>query len=219
MGEILRWAPYVRLCRMVEMNNFRSIARSVLTVGHSDHPLDHFLNLLRTSCVEVIVDTRSYPYSNFAPQYDQQPLKEALSKSNLQYLYLGRELGGRPDGDHFYDAEGHVLYNRVADSDLFQQGLTRLETGIRKFRVALLCAEENPASCHRRLLVSRVLLARGIAVDHIRGDGRLQSEADLVREIGEHDDQMPLFQTTEDPEWKSIPSVLRKKRQSNSSAS
>ncbi len=190
---------------------------SVLTVGHSDHPLDRFLNLLKTSSVEVVVDTRSYPYSNFAPQYDQQPLKEALTKSNLQYLYLGRELGGRPDGDQYYDAEGHVLYNRVADSELFQQGLARLETGIRKFRVALLCAEENPAGCHRRLLVSRVLLNHGIAVDHIRGDGRLQSEADLAREIGQHDNQIPLFQETEGSEWKSTASVLRKKQQGNSS--
>jgi hypothetical protein len=56
-------------------------------------------------------------------------------------------------------------------------------------------------------------------VDHIRGDGRLQSEADLAREIGQEDNQLPLFQETAVPEWKSIPSVLRKKRQSNSSAS
>jgi uncharacterized protein (DUF488 family) len=195
----------------------QTAAPNVLTIGHSDHPIEHFLELLRTSSVEVVVDTRSYPYSNFAPQYDQQPIKEALAKSNLQYLYLGRELGGRPDGEQYYDAEGRVLYNRVADSDLFRQGLTRLESGIRKFRVALLCAEENPAQCHRRLLISRVLLTRGIAVDHIRGDGRLQSEAELAREIGQNDDQLPLFQEAEAPEWKSIPSVLRKKRQSNSS--
>ena len=96
---------------------------------------------------------------------------------------MGRELGGRPAGAEFYDQEGHVLYSRVAESSLFLEGLERLQEGLREFRLALLCSEENPAACHRRLLVGRVLAERGVAIDHIRGDGRLQSEAELIRAI------------------------------------
>ena len=84
-------------------------------------------------------------------------LKLALQEAGIRYLYLGRELGGRPEGDEFYDDEGHVLYDRVAATCLFQEGLSRLERGIREYKVAMLCAEENPAACHRRLLVGRVL--------------------------------------------------------------
>jgi uncharacterized protein (DUF488 family) len=91
--------------------------------------------------------------------------------------------------------------------------LARLEKGLRQSVVAVLCAEENPAGCHRRLLVSRVLAERGVVmVQHIRGDGRLQTEGEL------QDAQLSLFDGTEEPAWKSIPSVLLKKRQSSSSA-
>ncbi len=125
----------------------------VLTIGHSNHTVEHFLGLLRAHGIQVVVDERSQPYSKYATQFDQDLLKPALQNAGFRYLYLGRELGGRPEGDEFYDAEGHVLYDRVAATSLFQEGLKRLERGIREYNVAMLCAEENPAGCHRRLLV------------------------------------------------------------------
>jgi uncharacterized protein (DUF488 family) len=144
-----------------------------------------------------------------------EPFNKALKASGLRYVYLGRELGGRPQGDEFYDEDGRVLYDRVAKSHLFVEGLARLLRGIRKYGIALLCAEENPAGCHRRLLVGRVLLGNGILVEHIRGDGRVQSEAEVTRESGRMRDQFPLFDTAEVAEWKSIPSVSRRKRQNS----
>src|SRR5579872_4880849 len=153
-----------------------------LTIGHSNHPFDHFLGLLRDREVQIVADTRSQPYSKYSPQYDQEALKTTLEASGIWYLFFGKELGGRPTGTEFYDAEGHVLYHCVAASPLFQEGLERLEKGLREYRIALLCSEENPAGCHRRLLIGRVLAEHGFDVQHIRGDGRLQPEADLVRE-------------------------------------
>ena len=105
----------------------------ILTIGHSDHAIEHFLALLKAYSVDVVADTRSYPYSNFAPQYDQEPLRTAVQTAGLQYVYLGRELGGRPDGEEYYDAKGHVLYDRVAATEIFQAGIQRIEQGIRKY--------------------------------------------------------------------------------------
>ncbi len=190
---------------------------NVLTIGHSNHPLDLFLGLLEQHRVEVLVDTRSAPYSKYSPHFDHEALRTAVTARGLRYLYMGKELGGRPDGTQFYDSEGHVLYDRVAASPVFQEGLARLEKGLAENRVALLCSEENPADCHRRLLIGRVLGERGVAVEHIRGDGRLQSEAELVREESGDDSQLSLFEHEAIPPWKSIPSVLPKKRPSSSS--
>lgn len=190
----------------------------VFTIGHSNHTVEHFLDLLKSHAVQVVVDTRSQPYSKYATQFDHEPLKASLQSAGIRYLYLGRELGGRPEGDEFYDAEGHVQYDRVAATQLFQEGLSRLEQGVREFRVAMLCAEENPAACHRRLLVGRVLLDHGVRVDHIRGDGRIQTEDEVAAEADPDRDQLSLFQKAEAEPWKSIPSVSRKKRPSNSSA-
>ncbi len=185
----------------------------VLTIGHSNHSTEHLVKLLKTNSVRVVVDTRSHPYSRFAPQFGLEPLKKALQEAGLRYVYLGRELGGRPQGDEFYDGQGHVLYDRAAKSTFFLQGLTRLLNGIRKYKVAILCAEENPANCHRRLLVGRVLREHGVMVEHIRGDSRIQSETEVAAEIEPSEDQLALFHNAEAAEWKSIPSVSRRKRQ------
>jgi uncharacterized protein (DUF488 family) len=196
------------------MENNATASRRVLTIGHSNHSIDRFLSLLNSHVVEVVVDARSQPYSKYATQFDHEGLKRAFHDAGIRYLYLGRELGGRPEGDEFYDDQGHVLYDRVAATSVFQEGLSRLERGIREYRVAMLCAEENPAACHRRLLVGRVLLDRGIRVDHIRG--RIQTEEEVAAEADPNRGQLSLFQEAEAEAWKSIPSVLRKKRPNRS---
>jgi uncharacterized protein (DUF488 family) len=71
----------------------------------------------------------------------------------------------------------------------------------------MLCAEENPAACHRRLLIGRVLLNHGIQVDHIRGDGRIQTEAEVAAETNPTKDQLALFEKVEAEPWKSIPAI------------
>jgi uncharacterized protein (DUF488 family) len=168
----------------------------VLSIGHSNHAAELFLNLLKSHDIQVVVDTRSQPYSKYTLHFDQEDLKKSLTAAGIRYLFLGRELGGRPDGDEFYDEDGHVLYDRVAATPLFQEGLSRLERGIRDYKIAMLCAEENPAACHRRRLVGRVLLDRGFQVDHIRGDGRVQTEEEIAAEINPDRDQLSLFHET-----------------------
>ena len=88
----------------------------IYTIGHSNHPLPHFLELLQTSRIELLVDIRSHPYSAYNPQFSASDLPPAVTGAGIRYLFLGRELGGQPPEDEFYDAEGHVLYSRVADS-------------------------------------------------------------------------------------------------------
>jgi uncharacterized protein (DUF488 family) len=187
----------------------------LLTIGHSNHSMEKFLELLALYSVQVVADVRSSPYSKYTTQFDREALSEALRAAGFRYVYLGGELGGRPRGDHYYDAAGHVLYDKVVESPGFQAGVARLEEGLRQYVVATLCAEEDPAGCHRRLLVGRVLGGRGVSVEHIRGDGRLQTEAELSA-AEPHDGQLSLFEEIEAP-WKSVPSVSPRKRQSSSS--
>ena len=78
-----------------------------------------------------------------------------------------------------------MLYGRLASSPAFQEGIGRVLTGSQTQRIALLCSEEDPSRCHRHLLIGRVLRDRGVAVSHIRRDGRIDTEAELAaRETG-----------------------------------
>lgn len=119
------------------------------------------------------------------PHFSAGPLREALAGRGITYIPMGRDLGGRPEGDDFYDEEGHVLYGRLAATPAFRGGIDRVLAGAQTSRMALLCSEEDPSRCHRHLLIGRVLRARGVALAHIRRDGRVETEAELaIREAG-----------------------------------
>jgi uncharacterized protein (DUF488 family) len=154
---------------------------AVWTVGHSTHEMSALADLLRRHRIEVVADVRSYPSSRHNPQFNRKPLRSSLLAAQIEYVFLGQELGGRPPEPEFYDARGHVLYSAVAKSERFASGVERLLTGAATHRVAILCSEENPENCHRRLLVGRVLTDRGVTLLHIRGDGSVVSEEDLGR--------------------------------------
>jgi uncharacterized protein (DUF488 family) len=183
----------------------------VFTVGHSNHSVEKFAVLLKRHGIEVLVDIRSRPYSRHAPQFNARGIEATLTGNGIRYLFLGRELGGRPEEEMFYDTEGRVEYALVERSRPFLDGIKRLEREIQSNRITLLCSEEDPARCHRRLLVGRTLEERGFTLWHIRGDGSIQIE-------GETDGGQPvLFPETEASPRKSIRSVSRKRRRPSSS--
>lgn len=204
---------------LLDENSGRSPA-SILSVGHSNHATEAFIGLLRAHGVDVLCDVRSHPASQYAHQFNEPQLRADLEAAGLRYLFLGHQLGGRPLGDDYYDAEGHVRYDRVAESAEFLAGIKRIEREAAERRVAMMCSEEDPAGCHRRLLVARVLGARGIEIRHVRADGRVQTESDVAaeevqRKLGS---QRTLFDVVEAAPWRSIRSVLPKRRQPTFSA-
>lgn len=153
----------------------------LFTVGHSNHDIQRFIELLRTHDIAIVVDVRSSPHSRHVPQYNMDALRRALEQQKIRYLYLGRELGGHPDVPSLYDEKGYALYDRFVTMDFFQKGIARLLSLLREgANVALLCSEENPNECHRRLLITWYLYQQmQIDATHIRADGTTQRESDL----------------------------------------
>ncbi len=181
----------------------------LFTIGHSNHSAEHFCGLLRQHGIDVLVDVRSQPYSQYSPHFNRELLKPVVVGSGLQYVFMGEELGGRPPELDCYDDEGHVLYSKLSQSPRFLRGIDRVEKGIEKYRVALMCSEEDPTVCHRFLLIARVLADRGAALQHIRGDGRIDPHALLANDGP--DSQMLLFpEAKEEKPWRSLRSVLPK---------
>jgi hypothetical protein len=75
-----------------------------------------------------------------------------------------------------------------------------------------MCSEEDPARCHRHLLIGRVLRERGVSFLHIRGDGRLQPDEELTAAEGPAPAQTALFMEESRPRpWRSLRSVSRRR--------
>jgi uncharacterized protein (DUF488 family) len=143
------------------------------SIGHSNVPIERFLELLQHHAITTLVDARSTPYSRYNPQFRRSELRDALLAQGIRYLFLGDKLGGKPPDNRFRRADGSVDYELVAASEFFQTGLQRLMELGATDNAAFMCAEADYKHCHRYWLITRALLQRGIAVQHILHSGAL----------------------------------------------
>jgi hypothetical protein len=97
-------------------------------------------------------------------------------------LFLGRELGARTDDPACYVA-GKVHYDLLSRTQPFLAGIERVVIGSTHHRIALVCAEKEPLACHRTILVSRHLVARGIGVRHILANGTVEDHDRAVERL------------------------------------
>jgi uncharacterized protein (DUF488 family) len=148
----------------------------ILTIGHSRHPLERFLSLLKTAQVTAIADVRSAPVSRFSPHFNKNALAASLAKQGIDYVFLGHALGGRPERPELY-TQGRADYEKMAASPEFRAELARLIETAERHRLAAMCSEAEPLDCHRCLLVGRALAEAGVEVGHILGSGEIVGHA------------------------------------------
>jgi len=165
------------------------MALELFTIGHSNHPLRRFMELLALHAIQALCDVRSTPYSRFNPQFNRESLATALGEGRIAYLYLGEELGGKPR-EPDYPTDEKARFARIAESQRFRAGLERLLAEAAARRTAMMCAEKDPARCHRGLLICPNL-PEGVMVRHILADGSLVDQRDLQGDAGSEDPRQP----------------------------
>ncbi|MBM4328526.1 MAG: DUF488 domain-containing protein [Deltaproteobacteria bacterium] len=185
--------------------------RIIYTIGHSNLAVDRFLELLHENGIETLMDVRSRPVSRHVPQFNKARLEKTMSEAGITYVWLGKELGGLPDEEEFYDADGFVLYNRLASTLRFKEGFLQLLALSKRSRCAIMCVEEDPSGCHRRLLIGRALIQKGKTLAHIRKDGSLIYEPDPS---GASSLKPALLDITEEQNWKSVKPMPKKVKKS-----
>ncbi len=162
-----------------------SSSSTLFTIGHSNHEWDRFVGLLREHAVSVLVDVRSSPFSRYSPQFNRDVLCSLVERAGMKYLFMGLELGARREEREVY-VNGMAGYDHIAQLPAFRRGLARIEAGARMDSLALMCAEKDPLTCHRAILICRHLSDSIPDIQHILEDGSLESlrdaEARLLRE-------------------------------------
>ena len=157
-------------------------ANPIFTVGHSNLGIERFIGLLFENKISVVADVRSMPYSKFAPQFNREVLIAALGRAGIKHLFLGGELGARRSEPECY-VGGKAVYELIARTRRFQDGLRVLVERVRRDRIALLCAEKDPVTCHRAILVCRHLRPFNLTISHILEDGRTESQAEMEESL------------------------------------
>ncbi|HEX2934463.1 MAG TPA: DUF488 family protein [Bacteroidales bacterium] len=152
----------------------------VYTVGHSNHQIDYFRELLEAHEINCVIDVRSVPASAYNPHFNKETLSNYLKYHKINYLHFGEEFGARHTEKELLDDFGKVDFDKVRQSEKFLLGVERLRTGLSKgFTVALMCSESEPFDCHRFSLISYYLVRNGFIVKHILKDKSVVDNSEL----------------------------------------
>ena len=151
--------------------------RAILTVGHSTHPIEEFIQLLQAHGVTLVADVRTIPKSRHNPQFNKTSLSASLRKAGIRYAHLPG-LGGlrraKPDspnaGWRNASFRGYADYMQTPE---FTESLDQLLALADKERIAIMCAEAVPWRCHRSL-IGDALTIRGMRVEDIMTPTRRQ---------------------------------------------
>lgn len=172
----------------------------LLTIGHSNQPLEKLIRLLEENGVMTLVDVRSAPFSRYNPQFNKESLERELPLRGIQYAFAGKFLGGRPTDPTCYKsrtlpAEGadylhEVDYPDVMKREWFVKGIQRLLEMADEQTTAIMCSEENPAQCHRHHLIAKYLMREypEVKVQHVRGDGSVFGAASILDSVDKQEE-------------------------------
>jgi uncharacterized protein (DUF488 family) len=142
----------------------------MMTIGHSNRPLDELIGMLQAHGVHLLVDVRTVPKSRYNPQFNTETLPAPLLQAGIEYLHMPG-LGGLRHAhkdsintgwrnDSF---RGYADYMQTPEFDAALVELLQVSDGR---QAAVMCAEAVPWRCHRSMIAD-ALTARGIAVEHI----------------------------------------------------
>lgn len=163
----------------------------IFTIGHGTLDIDSFTGLLDQFHIEMVVDVRSAPYSNYVRHFNRESLEASLRQKDYAYRYAGAYLGGRPRDPACYrsgtvpdnpraDYLRLVDYEAVGRTDWYRSGIDGILELAEQSVTAILCSEEDPLRCHRHHLIAVSLIERGMDVEHIRHGGSVCNALEMM---------------------------------------
>ena len=156
----------------------------LFTIGHSQHSINYFIDLLNKYGIDYLLDVRSTPYSRYAEQYNKENISRDLSFANIKYFFMGKYFGARPNNMELYNSKGYLDFEKVRKSEDFNKGIENVILGLNQgHRIALMCTEKEPIDCHRAILVARAFEMRMIDVNHILSNGRILTQKQLDEQL------------------------------------
>jgi uncharacterized protein (DUF488 family) len=158
----------------------RVTTNTFFTIGHSTRTLAKFVDLLRESNVDLVVDVRFMPRSRTNPQFNLETLPEGLAPWQIGYKHMA-ELGGlrgkqrlaEPSPNAYWRGRSFRNYADYALTEPFASGLAQLREQGSQHRCTIMCAEAVWWRCHRRIITD-YLLAAGEQVMHILGTSQVE---------------------------------------------
>jgi len=145
-------------------------------IGHSNHPLELFKEMLEREKISILYDIRMIPFSRYVPQYNQTTLPDTLKDWGIEYRYKNN-IGPRVEGDKpLFDKTG-FRYDKALSRERITTGLESIIEEIsNQDKIAIMATKKEPLECHRFLILSRVLQKMGHTIKHILPEETIETE-------------------------------------------
>ncbi len=147
----------------------------LFAVGHSTRSIEDFISLLQSYRIEILADVRAFPSSSRFPHFNKENLKVSLYQNDVEYHWLGKELGGyrkKSEGlgesspNKGWNTGGFRIYADYMLTAGFKNGIEKLLDLAKQGITVYMCAEKFFWRCHRKL-ISDYLVSHGHEVRNI----------------------------------------------------
>lgn len=156
--------------------------KTLYTIGYSDFSIESFIATLKKNKINAVVDVRSQPYSKYKSEFNREILKDELNKQKIYYVFLGEYCGARTNDQKCY-INAHVDYKLLAQTENFQNGIKRILKGLEMYTLTLMCAEKDPITCHRTILICRNLKQKKVTIKHIISENQIENHEDSEKRL------------------------------------
>lgn len=138
----------------------------IFTIGYSNRTLPEFLGELDRRSITQIIDVRSSPWSRNAA-FNAPQIEKWSGSHGIMFRQWGDVLGGRAEIS--------------LDDPRYIERLEQIIDAARRERIAIFCAEGDPAACHRSWDIGASLLIRyRVIARSICRDGREEDITDTL---------------------------------------
>lgn len=159
------------------------MGKILYTIGYSCFKIDDFIQVLKKYNINCVIDVRSNPNSKFHTDYNKYFLESILKNNKIYYRNYSKEFGARQE-DHKYFTDGYLDFSKFTKSKVFLDGLNKLITSMEQnYTFVLMCAEKDPATCHRNIMIAREFYKRGYQINNIWDNGEVETQESVERRL------------------------------------
>jgi uncharacterized protein (DUF488 family) len=145
--------------------------KSIATIGYEIATVGSFLEELRRTGIDLVVDIRAAARSR-RPGFAKTRLQANLAEAGIGYVHintLGTPADGRAAARSGKHEEMRAIFLEHLLTTSAQSGLESVLGLVEAGRsVCLLCFEANPEHCHRSLVAEALAARRPLTIRHLR---------------------------------------------------
>lgn len=157
--------------------------KEIFTIGYSCFEIGKFVEILKKYNINCVIDVRSNPNSKFYTDYNKDELMSVLKVNNIYYRNYAKEFGARQENPKYY-TDGYLDFGKFAKSESFISGIDKLIKSMEEnYTFVLMCAEKDPATCHRNIMIAKEFHKLGYKVSNILNTGDIETQESIEKRL------------------------------------